>query len=257
MLTESILKLKHVKIISAAMARLESIVEKKHGKEIHICLVGANRFQNDLFVSSMKNTLLCKCRYSAIRSCLELPQVNWNKTVHKNLVYLDCFDLMRSDLEELVHSVKQNIPFGILLALYNCPENDTFEKTALSLGVRGFFHPDDSSHQFCRGTRAILKGEIWLSRKKMAKYLLDGISEAFHRCHREFPSTAKLTPREKEILVLLATGTSNRDLANKLHISVHTVRTHLYNIYQKIKVKNRTEASFWSQENLQRLSIDS
>jgi DNA-binding NarL/FixJ family response regulator len=223
---------------------------KKHCQDVHICLVGANRFQNDLFVSSMKNILHCQCRYTEIGSCQELAQVNWNKTVQKNLVYMDCFNLERDDVEKLLHSVNQNIPLGTLLALYNCPENATYEKRALALGVRGFFHPDDSPQKFCRGTRAVLNKELWISRKKLAEYFLDGIAKVSYHRPRECSGTAKLTPREKEILVLLVTGASNRDLADELHISVHTIRTHLYKIYQKIKVKNRTEASSWIQKNL-------
>lgn len=228
--------------------------EKKHGKGVHICLVGPNRFQNDLFVSSMKNILHCQCRFTEIGSCLELPQVTWNKAVHKNLVYLDCFDLKRGDVEELLHAVNQNIPGGTPLALYNWPENGpenaAYEKRTLTLGVRGFFHPYDSPQEFCRGTKAMTKGELWLSREKLAKFLLEGIAEVVHRHPCEYASSAKLTSREKEILASLAAGVTNRDIAFDLHISVHTVRTHLYNIYRKIKVNNRMQASLWRQENL-------
>lgn len=116
---------------------------KTHCEDIHICLIGANRFQNDLFVSLMKNILHCQCRYTEIVSCVELSQVKWNLMVHNNLIFLDCFSLKGGEVEEFLRLVNENIPSGASLALYNCPGNAVYEKTSLAFGVRGFFHPED------------------------------------------------------------------------------------------------------------------
>ena len=53
----------------------------------------------------------------------------------------------------------------------------------------------------------------------------------------------KLTHRETEILEQLATGASNRQIARRLHISANTVKVHLHNIYRKLGVESRTEAT--------------
>lgn len=50
-----------------------------------------------------------------------------------------------------------------------------------------------------------------------------------------------LTPREKEVLELLARGFTNMEIAERLHISKHTVKNHVSNIYQKLKVYDRTQ----------------
>ena len=52
-----------------------------------------------------------------------------------------------------------------------------------------------------------------------------------------------LTPRELEVLACLTAGTSNREIAAELHISVTTVKSHLSTIYAKLHVSNRTEAA--------------
>lgn len=57
------------------------------------------------------------------------------------------------------------------------------------------------------------------------------------------PETATLTPREREILVLLADGLSNKEIAARLFISFFTVRAHLMHIYEKLHVRSRTEAA--------------
>jgi DNA-binding NarL/FixJ family response regulator len=61
------------------------------------------------------------------------------------------------------------------------------------------------------------------------------------------PSVPDLTPREREILQLLAEGHTNAQLAKLLWVTDQTVKFHLSNIYRKLSVSNRTEASHWAQ----------
>lgn len=61
-----------------------------------------------------------------------------------------------------------------------------------------------------------------------------------------FDLVESLTPREKEVLYILVTeGLSNKKIAERLHISIGTVETHLSNIYGKLGVESRTEAVAW------------
>jgi DNA-binding NarL/FixJ family response regulator len=61
------------------------------------------------------------------------------------------------------------------------------------------------------------------------------------------PAVAMLTKREREILQLVADGHSNSQLARMLWVTEQTVKFHLSNIYRKLDVANRTEASRWAQ----------
>jgi len=54
-----------------------------------------------------------------------------------------------------------------------------------------------------------------------------------------------LTKRERQILKLIKDGATNLDIAESLEVSEHTIKSHLYNVYKKIGVRNRLEASNW------------
>lgn len=60
-----------------------------------------------------------------------------------------------------------------------------------------------------------------------------------------------LTKREQEILTQLTSGEPNSVIASRLHLSEHTVKNHMYNIFKKIGVKNRLQASNWAKMHLQ------
>ncbi|WAD29995.1 LuxR C-terminal-related transcriptional regulator [Citrobacter braakii] len=65
-----------------------------------------------------------------------------------------------------------------------------------------------------------------------------------------------LTEREYEILTELSKGASNGEIANAFFISENTVRTHIYNIFKKISVNNRTQAACWANLHLRSLALD-
>lgn len=56
--------------------------------------------------------------------------------------------------------------------------------------------------------------------------------------------TQELTSRERDILLLLRMGKTNGEIAAQLDLSVNTVKTHLKNLFKKLRVRNRTEACF-------------
>jgi DNA-binding NarL/FixJ family response regulator len=121
------------------------------------------------------------------------------------------------------------------------------EKAAVANEIQGLFYKNDPPNIIPKGITAILNGELWYSRKTLTQFLLEKnplkeLTEQAISCN--------LTLREKEILGLVASGYSNKSIADDLCISVHTVKTHIYNIYKKINVKSRFQAALWATKYL-------
>jgi len=129
-------------------------------------------------------------------------------------------------------------PRQCLIALFNVGTDQGFEKDALKRSIRGIFYKTDPLERLSNGVLAILRGELWFSRKIISEVFLERNAGAgfFGRTH---PS---LTRRESEMLMEIASGATNREIAEELGISIHTVKTHLYNTYRKINASNRLQA---------------
>lgn len=223
---------------------------KQHCNGAHICLVGKNRFQNEMFITTLKHMHQCQNTFFTIASLSDATEGLWRNDNRTFIFYLDCFGLDCRKLDVLMAFACQKVQTGNLMALFNFTGDTGLEKKALRYGVRGFFYLDDTPADFCRGIRVMLNGEIWLSRKKMSEMILAELKPLLPDRYPAKAGTEHLTAREKEVLTHLTKGASNETIASELHISVHTLRTHLYHIYRKIKVHNRIQASLWAENNL-------
>jgi LuxR family transcriptional regulator of csgAB operon len=131
---------------------------------------------------------------------------------------------------------------GTLPALFNIDPGAMIEEHALRIGIRGVFYSRDDAEILIKGIKAILADELWFSRAVTSRLLRNTTRKAT----QPLPPHEDLTRRETEILIQLAAGGNNQQIAEALCISLHTVKTHLYNIYRKIGAENRLQASLWA-----------
>jgi LuxR family transcriptional regulator, positive regulator of biofilm formation len=127
----------------------------------------------------------------------------------------------------------------------NSKDNIDIEQLAKWPNVVGVFFELDELSLVVKGMHTILNGELWLSRK-----LTQRLISAYRSKEPITPKNdVKLTTREKEIMQLLVSGVSNVQIAQELYVSENTVKTHLHNVFKKIKVKNRIQAFMWAKNN--------
>lgn len=209
-----------------------------------IWVVGPRRLQNELIASCLQQQTGAKCLASG--DIPDLPVGHRRLNRQRNLVMWDCHE---EDPKNLLISLKKcgNSKTGEdYIALFNVRHDVGIEERCVWHGVRGFFYDDDSLPHFLKGVRAVLNGQLWLSRQIMTKC----IEQNKGHSGPSKTQTPLLTPRERQILAEIAVGSTNTQIADKLCLSPHTVKTHLYNIYKKINAPNRLHAALWATKNL-------
>jgi len=210
-----------------------------------VYIVGPRRVQNELIASCLRRATGARCVLGDDISGVQLRD-DPIRDRKPNLLLWDC---QEEDPKNLVGRLRAN---GIqesspnYIVLFNVYRDLGIEEECLWRGIRGFFYDDDSLSQFVKGVQAVLNGQLWFSRKTMTRYILE--NRGYSPRHKKEKSL--LTQRETEVLAHLAVGRTNQDIADRLCISPHTVKTHLYNIYKKINTSNRLQAALWAAENL-------
>ena len=139
---------------------------------------------------------------------------------------------------EAAHQVKQSHPEIAVIVLSMHPD-ESYVLRALKAGVKGYLLKDSAESDLIAAVRAVARGKSFFS-PTVSKVLLDDYMRKLKRTGAE-DAYDLLTPREREILQLVAEGKSNKDVANLLNLSVYTVETHRSNIMQKLNLKGVPE----------------
>ena len=200
-------------------------------------------FQNKLMAWYLeeKTGLACNCFRE-----LDVGSLSDRNGQQTDLVLLDCMGSDYASLWSTIRALFDADKKGIYVAIFNMAAGQPFGNDLVKRGVRGVFYDDDPLPNLAKGVPAILEGELWFSRKDLMKCILEADTDS--RLAMELK--AQLTAREREILLLIASGFNNSQIADRLNISRNTVKTHLYNIYNKINVPNRLQAALWAAKHL-------
>jgi len=117
---------------------------------------------------------------------------------------------------------------------------------ALKGGAKGYLSKNVSISNLIKAIQAVHKGELWVERKLIAKFL-EGEAIADSRREGQAGKLKKvITAREKEVLRLLTTGRTNKEIAKALFISEKTVKSHLNSIFKKLNVTRRLQAILYA-----------
>jgi DNA-binding NarL/FixJ family response regulator len=211
--------------------------------EAQIHIVGPLIFQNKLLAWYLEENTGLTCTHIRELDVSVYSNQNGEKT---SLVLLDCLGSDFSSLWSTIRSLFDSGSKGYYVAIFNMAAGQPFGNDLVKKGVRGIFYNDDPLANLSKGVQAILNGELWFSRKDLMKCILDSNNDS----QMAMELKASLTNREREILILIASGINNNQIAENLNISRNTVKTHLYNIYNKIKVPNRLQAALWAAKHL-------
>lgn len=170
--------------------------------------------------------------------------VQWVEQNHTALKMpaLVLMDIEMDDMDgiEATQKVKACCPDVKVIMLTVFDQEDKVWRSIMA-GADGYILKDEPKDVLIKGINDILQG---------GAYMTPQIARMALQLMRQPPSTVvgeqvanELTRREREILDLLQTGMSYKQIAERLFISVHTAKTHIRHIYEKLQVRNKTEAA--------------
>jgi DNA-binding NarL/FixJ family response regulator len=122
-------------------------------------------------------------------------------------------------------------------------DNDEYVSEALSNGAYGFVLKRASPELLVEAVLAAVAGDTLISPEMTVRLLSSPRTNPLHPAHA---SAQVLSPREEEVVRLVALGRTNNEIAQHLFITIATVKTHLANIQAKIDVTNRVGIAAWA-----------
>lgn len=137
----------------------------------------------------------------------------------------ECLDLIRQ---------LGDVPVGLI----NASDDKARRLLELRPSIRGVFRPATSRATFVRGVRTLIAGGDWLPRPLMEKLI-----HRYRQLTRTSQAIEALTLRERQIMQLAGKGLSNAAIAAELHLSTHTVKSHVHNALHKLGASNRAQGA--------------
>jgi DNA-binding NarL/FixJ family response regulator len=124
----------------------------------------------------------------------------------------------------------------ILIMMFTAYENNENVFRALEAGANGYILKQATPQELLDAILELHNGGAPMS-SAIARKVVSSFSKSI-----DGQKSFNLSEREEEVLALLSSGFRYKDIAERLFISISTVRSHIYNIYEKLHVNNRTEA---------------
>lgn len=213
---------------------------------VTVYVVGPKRTTNELMAAYLARETGATCHSG--KDGYQIPEQYTRDKSQTRLVLWDC---QGKDHGESLTDFEENYGVrgaGDLVAFFNVNPTMGIEEEAVAKGIRGIFYEQDPLDRLPRGIQAVCDGELWISRQVMSKFILN--DKPAHGNMGTKTASRLLTRRELEILRLIAVGATNSEISDELSISHHTVKTHIYNIFKKIRVPNRLQAALWAAKNM-------
>ncbi len=175
------------------------------------------------------------------------------KAVHldPDIIMMD-LRLPRVDGLTVLRSIQTRAPRAKVLLFVTTDSKDDFVD-AMKLGCVGILLKDASTALIEKSIHKVYAGEIWLDSMTTAavirQFATPGEFPGPHTNGKAGRERAHLSQREREIIILIAQGYKNKEIAEKMFITEQTVKNHLHNVFDKLGVSDRLELALYAIHN--------
>jgi DNA-binding NarL/FixJ family response regulator len=140
----------------------------------------------------------------------------------------------------LVRTLTRELPHIKIIGMGLIPsQGDVIE--FVEAGASGFLLKDASLHDVLSTIRSVACGRKILPPTLTESLFTRVIEQALQKGKRTLPGAVRMTHREREIIVLIAEGLSNKEIAQRLNLSTYTVKSHVHNILEKMALHSRLQ----------------
>jgi len=175
-----------------------------------------------------------------------LEAIGKAKEITPDVILMD-LNMPRCSGLEAIQALQVEMPeINVLVLTVSEMEADLF--AAMKFGARGYLLKDTEPEELVHAISHIAQGGVIVSPLMATKLLTEfkGLTTGVEREAVEEANNADLSPREGEVLQLVAQGATNREIGEALFISENTVKTHLRNIMEKLHLANRSQAAAYA-----------
>lgn len=162
--------------------------------------------------------------------------------IKPEILLLDINMSKKNGIEVLKEIKKQNIDVKVLILTVH--DSIEYLVKAVELGVDGYILKDSESAELKKAISTIMSGESYIQPK-----LIPALNNRLVARDIDKDKIDSLTSRELEVLIQVANGLFNKEIAASLNISERTVKNHISNIFRKIEVFDRTQAAVFAIKN--------
>ena len=156
-----------------------------------------------------------------------------------------------SDAMPVIRRIHLSQPHIALVLVLESPDRDTVIN-AFRCGAQGLFCQSKHPFRLLRKcVHAVHQGQTWISGDHL-RFLIDAVKQVPALRVVNSRDLQLLTPREEQVVALAAEGLANREIAQELRLSEHTVKKYLFRIFEKVGVSNRVELVLFAVNHGQR-----
>ncbi|MDR3667007.1 MAG: response regulator transcription factor [Ignavibacteriaceae bacterium] len=157
-----------------------------------------------------------------------------------NIVLLD-LGLRNQNSMQVVKLIKKNFEESKIIVMDLVPlQADVFE--FVQLGVAGFILKDASIAEFLKTIRSVFQGAQVLPPHLTGSLFSQIVEHAINGTKTSaIVESVRMTKREKQVIELIADGSTNKEIAQRLHLSTYTVKSHVHNILEKLALNTRVQ----------------
>ena len=149
------------------------------------------------------------------------------------------------DGREATRIISQKFP-DLKVLIVSTFDEDDYIAHAIKAGAKGYLLKDMPVDELAQAIRLVYRGYSQMGPGLMEK-MLDGILDSnLTETEPDEPEITELTPREVEVLNLIGTGCTNREIAKQLYIAEGTVKTHVTHILNRLNLKNRAQIAIYA-----------